>query len=513
MSQLAHGLNEPVGSDGEELSRSDSLRATDKKAGEKKRASRVGSRSVSKLSAAQLARKRANDREAQRNIRLRTKEHIERLEARVEELTNGRHNEVELEEARRRNEALELEVRQLSEDLAQLRDDDSSGPDRSNEYTFPNNAKISSPSARNIPLGVSTTRSINSCDFEAPWYHPATSRNSIRTHTHPSSTLFAPIDGVSQAPEPASAGSLDENSHFPYFGPNSSASLNDAGNWTPRSLPSDAVQSTNLVAISGQAQPQPTFQQTPSSSIIISSQAISPPLPPFDALQPWALPILNTSLPTCGVDTLLLNIIRTQKGIARQGAPESDIIGPPQPSMKALIYPNDQSPTHIISTMISRLLTNLAVRGLPERAGCLYLMYHICQWQICPSSSTYGNLTDWTSPRTSQLITPHPVWADSIFWGKLKDRVIEKQDLYANEEFQNAYILCINVNWPRPDLEAFRFEGNDIFVTEEFENHIKTLSNWSLDERFAARYPELAPLVKISGVGGVGQLGLQGPYI
>ncbi|KAF7861437.1 hypothetical protein EAF04_008002 [Stromatinia cepivora] len=514
MPQPAHGLNESVGSDVEGSSRSESLNATDKKAGEKKRASRAGSRSVSTLSPAQLARKRANDREAQRSIRLRTKEHIERLEARVEELTNGRHTDVELEEARRRNEALELEVRQLSEDLAQLRDDDSSDPDRSNDLIFPNNANISSSSARDISRVVSTPRSINSRDFEAPWYHPGTSRNSIRTHTHPSSAAFVPINGVAQAPGPASAGSLDENSHFPYFDTNSSANLTDVGNWAPpRSLPSDAAQSPNLAAISGHAQPQPTLQQTPSSSIIISSQAISPPLPPFEALQPWALPVLNTSTPTCGVDTLLLNIIRTQKEIARQGALESDIIGPPQPSMKALIYPNDQSPTHIISTMISRLLTNLAVRGLPERAGCLYLMYHICQWQIYPSSSTYGNLTDWTSPRTSQLITPHPVWVDSIFWGKLKDRVIEKQDLYANEEFQNAYILCINANWPRPDLEAFRFEGNDIFITEEFENHIKTLSNWSLDERFAARYPELAPLVKISGVGGVGQLGLQGPYV
>ncbi|APA11632.1 hypothetical protein sscle_08g064020 [Sclerotinia sclerotiorum 1980 UF-70] len=508
MSQLGNSLNGPVGSDGEELSRSDSPRAADKKPGEKKRASRAGSRNVSTLTPAQLARKRANDREAQRNIRLRTKENIEQLEARVEELINGRHNEAELEELRRRNEALELEVRQLNEALVQLRDDDSSGPDQPNESTFLNNAEIPGPSAQNIPQGVSATGSINSHDFEAPWYHPATSINPIHTHTHPPSAVFAPIDGVSQAPESASVSSLDGNSHFPYFGPNPSENLNDADIWIPTSLPSDALQSTNLAAISGHAQSQPTLQQTPGSSMIVTSQTIPPPLPPFDALQPWALPILNTTSPTCGVDTLLLNIIRTQKEIARQGASEFDIVGPPQPSMKVLIYPNDQVHTHNISTMISRLLTNLTIKGLAERAGCLYLMYHICQWQIYPTSSTYGNLTDWTSPRTSQLITPHPVWVDSIFWGKLKDRVIEKQDLYANEEFQNAYIVCINVNWPRPDLEAFRFEGNDIFITKEFEDHIKTLSNWSLDERFAARYPELAPLARISGVGGAGQLGL-----
>ncbi|THW09669.1 hypothetical protein D6D02_00310 [Aureobasidium pullulans] len=52
-----------------------------------KRASRAGTRSVSTLSAAQLERKRANDREAQRAIRQRTKDHIENLERRISELT------------------------------------------------------------------------------------------------------------------------------------------------------------------------------------------------------------------------------------------------------------------------------------------------------------------------------------------------------------------------------------------------------------------------------------------
>lgn len=53
----------------------------------KKRASRAGTRSVTTLSAVQLERKRANDRDAQRAIRQRTKDHIEGLEGRITELT------------------------------------------------------------------------------------------------------------------------------------------------------------------------------------------------------------------------------------------------------------------------------------------------------------------------------------------------------------------------------------------------------------------------------------------
>ena len=52
----------------------------------KKRASRAGTRSVTTLSAAQLERKRANDREAQRAIRQRTKDHIDGLERNINDL-------------------------------------------------------------------------------------------------------------------------------------------------------------------------------------------------------------------------------------------------------------------------------------------------------------------------------------------------------------------------------------------------------------------------------------------
>ena len=71
-----------------------------------KRLSRAGTRSVTTLTAAQLERKRANDREAQRAIRQRTKDHIENLERRIEELTS---NQNVTEKLIQRNKELENE--------------------------------------------------------------------------------------------------------------------------------------------------------------------------------------------------------------------------------------------------------------------------------------------------------------------------------------------------------------------------------------------------------------------
>ncbi len=72
---------------------------------------------MSTLTPSQLARKRANDREAQRAIRARTKEHIDSLERQVEELRGQQGRDRLVQELLRRNKALEDELRRLREGL------------------------------------------------------------------------------------------------------------------------------------------------------------------------------------------------------------------------------------------------------------------------------------------------------------------------------------------------------------------------------------------------------------
>lgn len=78
---------------------------------------RKGTRSVSTLTPSQLARKRANDREAQRAIRARTKEHIERLERELEDLKSKQSRDQTVQELLRRNKALEDELNRLKDNM------------------------------------------------------------------------------------------------------------------------------------------------------------------------------------------------------------------------------------------------------------------------------------------------------------------------------------------------------------------------------------------------------------
>jgi len=88
----------------------------------RRRESRSGTRRVTALSAEQLERKRANDREAQRSIRQRTKEHIEQLEAQVSllqaQITEMQSRSDQFQEILQRNAALEDEVDRLKRQLA-----------------------------------------------------------------------------------------------------------------------------------------------------------------------------------------------------------------------------------------------------------------------------------------------------------------------------------------------------------------------------------------------------------
>ena len=83
-------------------------------ASSRRRASRSGSRSVNTLSTTQLERKRANDREAQRTIRQRTKEHIHILERQVAHLGV---REAQLESVMQRNAVLEAELARLKQQM------------------------------------------------------------------------------------------------------------------------------------------------------------------------------------------------------------------------------------------------------------------------------------------------------------------------------------------------------------------------------------------------------------
>lgn len=228
------------------------------------------------------------------------------------------------------------------------------------------------------------------------------------------------------------------------------------------------------------------------------------------AMYSWEIPTKVTAA-TNPVDALLLSLISSQRALLMNGMPLPQVTGSPHPNMKALIYddPETQNSIHPVSKVISDILHNTLISRLPERAGAFYIMYSFLQWQIAPSQETFNNVPEWFQPRPAQLFNPHAMWVDMVPFYKLRDRIIDNQDLYETEEFQETYCSSLNLNWPYRDLDVLEVvnEGGgpgatEVRVSEQFKRHCLNMSNWSLDARFAMRYPELADVCRFTEGGG-----------
>jgi hypothetical protein len=90
-------------------------------AGRKRKLNSTSSRGVANLTPDQLAKKRANDRQAQRAIRERTKSHIETLEQQVRDLASQK-PVLDLQAALQHNERIRAENRELRQGLKSVID-------------------------------------------------------------------------------------------------------------------------------------------------------------------------------------------------------------------------------------------------------------------------------------------------------------------------------------------------------------------------------------------------------
>ncbi|CAG8975273.1 hypothetical protein HYALB_00007974 [Hymenoscyphus albidus] len=577
----------------------DSSNSNSSKTEPRRRASRAGTRSVATLTEAQLARKRANDREAQRSIRQRTKDRIERLEQRIKDLTEGQNDERSFEEIQRRNEELEEELRLMREAIPQY-DENSPYPNRSlrpdhlgiqmpprplyqvpwkmpnvspgatalsTSYPTPGLNSVFSGSNYSLsnagsPLSEMGSGSdyFGSFDVEPPQMSASSAGRSrpviARSVSYPdpgqeqqawspgpfgfmgidenlagsncvmSNNQNARARAMSTIPSsrPASAsassitprpfmnsdhthqhGSLSSSPVLSALKPSSMANGPHAGHQIPLSL--SPVSSSAQSIVKGLQIPQqsPTNNHPSSnlSSKSSSPQSSSLPQPPNSflnqpSLHPWELP-LNLLPPTGPVDAILIGLLQRQRRLALEGVTGDELIGPPVPSVQALLHPTRSNEVHPVSSVISNLLQRTTLRGVPEKVAVLFLIYRITQWQISPSQETYNNLPDWFLPRSSQLVTRHPMWASQIIFGKLKDIVIHNQEVYATEEFQHIYSANVNVNWPYREQDVMTYVGDESRVADTFVEHICQFANWSLDEAFFRRYPELRGCCKVTG--------------
>ena len=206
---------------------------------------------------------------------------------------------------------------------------------------------------------------------------------------------------------------------------------------------------------------------------------------------------IKNCLPTCPLDSLLLDLLSERRQRAAEGLPTQEIIGPRYPSVSSLLNPSNSQYSHPLSKVFTDILQTFPdLSSLPERVATLYIMFLLMRWQISPSRENYERLPAWMAPQPAQLDTPHPAWFDHLPFPRMRERLARtyQPNEFPFENFFIPFTTTLSLNWPYEDIDTLLQspDTSELMINPVFERHLRRLGNWTLGDAFAKAFPQLA---------------------
>ncbi|KAI1799253.1 hypothetical protein F4811DRAFT_114955 [Daldinia bambusicola] len=468
----------------------------------KKRRTGPSPRGVANLTPEQLAKKRANDREAQRAIRERTKIQIETLERRIRELTSQKPYQ-ELQAAIHAKEAVEAENAEIKSRLASvlsliqpvLSDQQVQGAYASPISTIPSNRTTQRSPSISHSYNDSTPTSAAS-----PSVVDSSSQTQSQVHLSPHLTQVM----------------LNQQRHDLFHNLDLGA-----GEQLKLDFLLDPSHRINRMP-TGINGPQDTLRyQHPSTRHGWNFGLLPPPrdhsavnsgphrqqqhcieYAPRNVFQPietyWvgnAAPIKNGPS-TCPLDSLLLEFLQERRQRAAEGVPTPDIVGPKYPSVSSLLNPANSVFSHPLSKVFTDILAAFpGISGLPERVAVLYYMFLVMRWQVSPTQENYDLLPHFALPTPAQLHITHPAWIDHLPFPHMREKLAKEYNPtdFLFDNFFIPFTTTISLNWPYEPTDTLLQspDGNELLINPVFERHLRRFENWTLGEPFDTAFPLL----------------------
>ncbi|KAI0974844.1 hypothetical protein F4678DRAFT_352789 [Xylaria arbuscula] len=482
----------------------------------KRRTGGPGSRGVANLTPEQLAKKRANDREAQRAIRERTKNQIEGLENRIRELTAQKPYQ-ELQKAIREKEAAEAKIVELKARMASI-------------------VALIQPLLSSDTIEGAFTPSVPTYDAtQSPQQQQHQPPQLSSFSAHDSSTPMGELPQHSSVDPSASshigldAGQMKiPNQQWSDHRPN----LNIGGEHLKLdSLLGPSQRLHRMQTGANGAQDSPAYRHLPMKhdwSVATHfarydntpSNNDSPVQPPTqqnhlieyapDPINPaqWVgvdSPIKHIPA-TCPLDSVLLDFMQERRQRAAEGVPAREVVGPEYPSIISLLNPADGSRSHPVSKVFTDILSKFsAICRVPEKVAVLYVMFLIMRWHISPTQENYELLPLFARPLEIQFTTPHPAWIDYLPFPMMREKFVreyESPDFHFEEIFV-PYTLTLSLNWPYEETDALivTSDGSETIINPVFLRHLLRLENWTLGDAFDEALPALRGTYKLKNDG------------
>ncbi|KAF2720357.1 hypothetical protein K431DRAFT_226667 [Polychaeton citri CBS 116435] len=499
-------------------------------AGRKRRAPGLpGSRGVANLTPEQLHKKRANDREAQRAIRERTKTHIESLEARIRELENQQPYQ-ELQHVIRERDAARAESEDLRQRLAAVVGLAGGAVNNAATSTSVVGAggstgglglnELAALTAQQSPLPPlpqqSSPSDAGARASASPFPRPPDPDYGVQQQAHLHPDLRSSTVGISRESPTSSTGA----------GPTyQQRGEGTTKHWSPKLEANAEVVQQPLLSLDQHNSTTPQgpaqFQQRTISDHRPSPQALQDhELPNRSSLLPGQevdadsmpaytkLPVLNQ--PNLPLDTLLQDFLSNSRRLLKDGVSMEEVIGPEYPSLANLSIPSGVKPRkcHPLSSLLIGILERFPdLSQTPERVAAIYIMFLILRWLVCPCEHCYYRLPEWIRPSSEQLEVEHGAWIDHLPWPTMRRSLTLAATPGTAVDFHDffvPYTTTLSLNWPYGPDSVFAYHSNTPPSTDNlqtvspaFEAHLRDLHNWSLGPRFVSAHPDLCDGVRI----------------
>ncbi|KAL3456843.1 hypothetical protein BJX64DRAFT_269897 [Aspergillus heterothallicus] len=406
---------------------------------------------TTKLTGDRAARKREQDRQAQRSAREKTKKHIAHLESRIETLTrfhnSGNVQELidELETQRKANEALRNTLRSiekvinggLSEANTVLKnyntakkelDDDSSSTDRQTGKYLESNSSV----------------------------------HDVPQH----SSLVGPVQH--SLPQQSASPPFDEPALIDKFSPNG-AFMN--------------LQDTLLAKTSD--------VQTPFNSTLHSF--------PLDIPMPIQSVVHSTEAPCdCCKQLLYMNemlgrfALSCARTMSDQGLRDADI------AIRAVLHGWD-AVTHLYPLDPIWNMLRAADEGLwhtcgtLERLSTIRVVNLMLRYLSDPSEQNLSQLPRFMRQRPSQHRIIHKPLIDFIVWPGLRERLILFPHQHCSDKFWSMFWTCFRFTWPYRLHDVFVQQGQTGLYrfSDAYNKYFYNLDTWCMTPEFFTEFPDL----------------------
>ncbi|KAL3447608.1 hypothetical protein BJX65DRAFT_276460 [Aspergillus insuetus] len=221
---------------------------------------------------------------------------------------------------------------------------------------------------------------------------------------------------------------------------------------------------------------------------------VEPHLDPVPAADCLCQPKIHDSYAECFEQTVYMALISAHYPAQLPTLPAVPCI-PRLPSVCDLLFLGPGM--NLVSRIIIKMLRRPGFKDLVNTVAAFLLVYWVLRYRFFPSPETLADIPPWLRPTEIQDTTPHQIWTDFIQFPSLRNAMVQERFEIVRDEFDLDYAASISFNWPAWQPLLVRSEAFDVQLNPDFVAHVAIFSNWSLDEGFVRKYPEMAGLVTV----------------